>query len=174
MASKSDDNRTEEAMTSRVHDSINTRTDRRGSLDRKRAVLAALYTGLTATVVATIAPYLDQATSHTLAHHIRSGYPSYTQARIDTAVTTYEVILTIIGVLGVAGWAVVIHAVTTGRQSAGPLATVAFLLGLGIALTDLLIKDTSGLTGLSPLLGWAGIVPCLPGLVAVTLLWRKP
>jgi hypothetical protein len=161
-------------MTSRVHDSINTRTDGRGSLDRKRAVLGALYTGLTTTVVATITPYLDQATSHTLAHHIRAGYPSYTQARIDTAVTAYEVILTIIGVMGVAGWALVIHAVTTERRSAGPLATVAFVLGLGIALTDLLIKDTSGLTGLSPLLGWAGIVPCLPGLVAVALLWRKP
>jgi hypothetical protein len=161
-------------MTSRVHDNIHTSTVRRGSLDRKRSVLAALYTGMTTTVVATIAPYLDQATSHTLAHHIRAGYPSYTQARIDTAVTTYEVILTIIGVLGVAGWALVIHAVTTSKRSAAPLATTAFLLGLGIALTDLLLKDTSGLTGLSALLGWAGIVPCLPGLVAVMLLWRKP
>jgi hypothetical protein len=161
-------------MTSRVRDSIHIHTDRRGSLDRKRSALAALYTGLTTTVVATMAPYLDRATSHTLAHHIRAGYPSYTQARIDTAVTTYELILTIIGVLGVAGWALVIHAVTTNKRSAAPLASVAFLLGLGIALTDLLIKDTSGLTGLSPLLGWAGVVPCLPGLVAVILLWRKP
>jgi hypothetical protein len=161
-------------MTSGVHDRINTRTDWRGSVDRKRSVLAALYTGLTTTVVATIAPYLDQATSHNLAHHIRAGYPSYTQARIDTAVTTYEMILTVIGALGIASWALAIHAVTTGKRWTAPLATVAFMLGLGIALTDLLIKDTSGETGLSPLLGWVGILPCLPGLLAVTLLWRKP
>lgn len=163
-------------MTSRLHDSsINTRTERRrGSQDRRRSVLAALYTGLTTTVVATIAPYLDQATSHSLAHHIQAGYPTYTRARVDTAVTTYEVILTVIGVLGVAGWAIVIHAVTTGKRWTAPLATAMFSLGLGIALTDLLIKDTSGETGLSPLLGWVGLLPCLPGLLAVILLWRRP
>jgi hypothetical protein len=160
-------------MTSHVHESINTRTDRHGTLNRKRPVLAALYLGLTTTFLATIAPYLDQATSHTLAHHIRAGYPSYTQARIDTAVHTYQAILTIIGVLGVAGWALVIRAVTTGKRWAGPLATLAFILGLGTALTGLLIKDTSGVSGLSPLLGWVGIVPCLPGLVAVKLVWRN-
>ena len=55
-----------------------------------------------------------------------------------------------------------------------PLATALFALGLGIALTDLLIKDTSGETGLSPLLGWVGLLPCVPGLLAVTLLWRRP
>lgn len=163
-------------MTSRLHDpSTNTRTDRRrGSQNRQRAVLAALKAGLTTTVVATVAPYLDQATSHSLEDHIRAGYPSFTQARVDTAVTTYEVILTVIGVLGVVGWIIVIRAVTTGNRWTAPLATAIFLLSLGIALTDLLIKDTSGETGLSPLLGWAGLLPCLPGLLAVTMLWRRP
>ena len=162
-------------MTSRVHDpSTNTRNDRRpASQDRRRSVLAALYAGLTTTVVATIAPFLDQATSHSLAHHIRAGYPGFTQTRVDTAVTTYEVILTVIGVLGLAGWAVVIRAVTTGKRWTVPLATALFALGVGIALTDLLIKDTSGETGLSPLLGWVGLLPCLPGLLAVALLWRN-
>jgi hypothetical protein len=162
-------------MTSRVHDpSTITRNDRpRGGQDRRRSVLAALYTGLTTTVVATIAPYVDQTTSHSLADHIRAGYPGFTQARVDTAVTTYEVILTVIGVLGVTGWAFVIRAVMTGRRGTVPLATALFVLGLSIALTDLLIKDTSGATGLSPLLGWIGLLPCAPGLLAVTLLWRR-
>jgi hypothetical protein len=48
-----------------------------------------------------------------------------------------------------------------------------FALGTSIALTDLLIKDTSGDTGLPPLLGWAGLLPCVAGLLAVTLLWRR-
>jgi hypothetical protein len=163
-------------MTSGVHDpSIITRNDRRrGGHDRRRSVLAALYAGLTTTVVATIAPYVDQATSHSLADHIRAGYPSFTQAQVGTAVTTYEVILTVIGVLGVAGWTLVIRAVMTSRQWTVPVATALFGLGLGIALTDLLIKDTSGATGLSPLLGWVGLVPCVPGLLAVALLWRRP
>jgi hypothetical protein len=163
-------------MASRVHHSSNnTRHEsRRGSLDRRPPVLAALYTGLTTTVVATIAPYLDQATSHSLAHHIRAGYPSFTQARVDAAVTIYEVLLTVIGVLGAAGWGAVIHGVTTGRRWTTPLATALFLVGLGIALTGLLIKDTSGEAGLSSLLGWVGLLPCLPGLLAVTMLWRRP
>jgi plastocyanin len=48
-----------------------------------------------------------------------------------------------------------------------------FALGTGIALTGLLIKDTSGDTGLPPLLGWVGILPYLAGLLAVTLLWMS-
>jgi hypothetical protein len=43
--------------------------------------------------------------------------------------------------------------------------------GTGIAVFDLLVKDTSGDTGLPPLLGWIGMLPCLAGLAAVTLLW---
>jgi hypothetical protein len=163
-------------MTSRLHDpSIDTRKDQpRESQDRRRSVLAALYAGVTSTVVATIAPYLDQATSHSLAHHIRAGYPSFDQARVDTAVTTYEVILTLIGVLGLAGWVIVIRAFTRDKRWTAPLATALFAVGLGIALTDLLIRDTSGETGLSPLLGWVGLLPCVPGLFALALLWRRP
>ena len=41
------------------------------------------------------------------------------------------------------------------------------------AVMDLVVKDTSGDTGLPPLLGWAGMLPSLAGLVAVALLWRR-
>jgi hypothetical protein len=160
-------------MTSRVQEPVHDRHDRRRSLDRPRPVLAALYTGLALTVAATITPYVDRATGNTLAGHIRAGYPTYTQARVDTAVTTYEVMLTVIGVLGVAGWAIIIRAVTTGSRWAALLATGMVVLGAGVALAGLLVEDTSGETGLSPLLGWVGILPCLPGLLAVTLLWTS-
>lgn len=48
-----------------------------------------------------------------------------------------------------------------------------FVLGTGVALFDLLVKDTSGDTGLPPLLGWTGMLPSLAGLLAVTLLWIR-
>jgi len=139
-----------------------------------RSVIAALYAGLAMTVIAMIVPYIDRATSNTLADHIRAGYPTYTQARIDTASTIYLVYLSVIGVLGVVGWLWTVRSVKTGRRWVRAAATAIFALGTSVALIDLLIRDTSGDTGLSPLLGWVGILPCLPGLLAVTLLWRRP
>ena len=57
----------------------------------ERSAIVAMYAGVALTVVATIVPYVDHATANVLADHIRAGYPTYTQARIDTAVTTYLV-----------------------------------------------------------------------------------
>lgn len=145
-----------------------------GTVIKNRAVLAAMYTGLTTTIVAAIVPYIDRATTNSLAGHLRAGYPTYTQGRIDTAVTTYLVYLSIIGMLGVAGWVWIIHAISTGNRLARGAASAMFTLATIVALTGLLIKDTSGDTGLPHLLGWVGVLPCLPGLVAVALLWRRP
>jgi hypothetical protein len=137
-------------------------------------VLRTMYVGLVLTVVAAIVPYVGQATSDTLADHIRAGYPSYSPARIDTAVTIYLVYLSVVGVLGVAGWLWTARALKASKWWARGAATAMFLIGAGVAVTDLLIKDTSGTTGLPPLLGWVGILPCLPGMVAIALLWRRP
>jgi hypothetical protein len=137
------------------------------------SVIAAMYACLAMTVVAIILAYVDLAASNTLTDHIRAGYPTYTQTRIDTAATTYLVYLSIIGVLGVVGWLWTTRAIKTGKRWARGAATAMFALGTSIALTDLLIKDTSGDTGLPPLLGWVGMLPCLAGLLAVILLWRK-
>jgi hypothetical protein len=136
------------------------------------SAVTAMYVGLTMTVGATIVPYVDRATSNTLAEHIRAGYPTYSQARIDTAATTYLVYLSVVGVLGVACWLLAARAVRTGWRWARLAATALFVIGTSLALADLLIRDTSGNTGLPPLLGWVGIAPCVPGLLAVILLWR--
>ncbi|MEU6077438.1 hypothetical protein [Micromonospora sp. NPDC047074] len=135
--------------------------------------LAVMYVGLALTVVATIAPYVDRATAHVLADHIRTGYPTYSPERVDSAVTTYLIILTVVGVLGVGSWAWTMWAVRSGRRWARWAATAAFALGTSVALTGLLVKDTSGDTGLAPLLGWLTVAPCLAGLVAVAMLWRR-
>ncbi|MFJ9680345.1 hypothetical protein ACIRP2_20130 [Streptomyces sp. NPDC101194] len=140
----------------------------------ERMAVGAMYTGLGLTVVATTVPYVDRATTHLLAEHIRAGYPTYTQARVDSAVSTYLVLLSVIGALGVIAWLWTIRAVRTGKRWARPAATVMFVLGTSVGLTGLLTKDTSGATGLPPALGWAGMAPCLAALLAITLLWRRP
>ena len=132
-----------------------------------------MYAGLALTVVALVVPHVDHATGNVLADHIRAGYPGYTPARIDTAVTTYLVYLSVIGALGVVCWLWTIRAVMAGKRRARRTATALFAIGTGVALFDLLVKDTSGDTGLPPLLGWVGMLPCLAGLLAVTLLWRR-
>jgi hypothetical protein len=139
----------------------------------ERSAIGTMYAGLGLTIVAMIVPYVDHATVNGLAGHIRAGYPTYTQARIDLAVTTYLVYLSVVGALGIICWLWSIWTVLAGKAWARGAATAMFALGTSIALTDLLIKDTSGDTGLPPLLGWAGLLPCVAGLLAVTLLWRR-
>lgn len=141
---------------------------------RQRLTIGTMYVGLALTVVALIVVYVDHATANKLADHIRTGYPTYSQARIDTAVTTYLVYLSVIGALGIITWLGTIWALKASKRWARAVATAMFALGTGIALFDLLIKDTSGETGLPHLLGWAGMLPFLAGLLAVTLLWRNP
>ncbi|MET9068883.1 hypothetical protein [Streptosporangium sandarakinum] len=140
----------------------------------RRSAIAAMYTGLALTAIAMIVPYLDRATTHLLADHIRAGYPAYTQARVDSAVTAYLVLLSVIGALGVIAWLWTTWAVRAGKRWARPAATAMFVLGTSAGLTGLLTEDTSGETGLPPALGWAGMAPCLAGLLAVALLWRRP
>ena len=132
-----------------------------------------MYAGLGLAVVAMIVPYVDHATANVLAGHIRACYPTYTQAHIDSAVTTYLVYLSVVGALGIICWIWTIWAVKAGKRWARGAATALLALGTAVALIDLLVKDTSGDTGLPPLLGWAGMLPVLAGLLAVTLLWRR-
>jgi len=129
------------------------------SVKHEQSAIAAMYAGLALTVVTLIVPYIDHATANVLADHIRAGYPTYSRARIDTAVTTYLVYLSIIGALGVVSWLWTIRTINAGKRWARGAATAMFALGTGIALFDLLVKDTSGDTGLPSLLGWIGMLP---------------
>lgn len=129
--------------------------------------LTAMYAGLALTVGTVIVLF---ASGDLLADHVRAGYPTYSQARIDSAATTYLTLLSVVGVLGAASWLWTIRTVRSGKRWP---ATAMFVVGAGVALTVLLIRDTSGDTGLPPLLGWLGILPCVAGLAAITLLWRR-
>jgi cytochrome bd-type quinol oxidase subunit 2 len=138
-----------------------------------RPATRALYAGLALTVIALIVPFVDHATGNVLADHIQAGYSSYRQARVDAAATLYLIILSVVGALGVLCWLATIWAVKAGKGWARWFASVMFALGTSVALTALLTKDTSGDVGLAPLLGWVGILPCVAGVVAVTLLWKR-
>jgi len=139
------------------------------SIRYRRSAIATMYVGLALTAAAMLVPYV---TGPVLADHIRAGYPSFSAARVDTAVTTYLIYLSVVGALGVLGWLGTIWAASTGRSWARGAATVLFATGTGIALFDLLVRDTSGDTGLPPLLGWVGLAPCLAGLVTLVQVWR--
>ncbi|MCR6482978.1 hypothetical protein M8542_09110 [Amycolatopsis sp. OK19-0408] len=135
-------------------------------------VQAALGTGLVLTVAAAVYPFADR---DLLAGHIRAGYPAYTGAQVDQAVSTSLVLLAVVGALGVLGWLATIGVVRAGKRWAPPAASVLLVLGAGVALTVLLVRDTSGDTGFPAVLGWAGLAPCVAGVVAVGLMWtRRP
>jgi hypothetical protein len=138
-----------------------------------RSAIVAMYAGLALTLVAMLVLYADHATANVLASHIQAGYPRYGQARIGTAVTTYLIYLSALGALGILSWLCTIWAASTRKLWARWVATGLFAFGTSIALFNLLVKDTSGDAGLPPLLGWVGMLPCLAGLLAVILLWRK-
>ncbi|MFF7649275.1 hypothetical protein ACFZCY_05370 [Streptomyces sp. NPDC007983] len=145
-----------------------------GSARRRRTLLVVMWIGLALTAVAAVCPFVDHATTHLLADHIRAGYPTYSRTRIDTAVTTYLGLLSVVGALGVFAWLWTIRAVKAGKRWARLATTAMFVLGTSFGLTGLLTKDTSGATGLPPALGWAGMAPCLAGVLTVALLWRRP
>jgi hypothetical protein len=143
------------------------------TIQQRQTALRSMYAGLALTVVGTIAPYIDHATTNVLAAHLGHGYPTYTQAHIDSAVTTSLVILSVTGALGVASWTWTIWATKSRKKWARATATSMFAIGTAVALTGLLAKDTSGDTSLAALLAWIGILPCTAGLVAVTTLWHR-
>jgi hypothetical protein len=139
-----------------------------------RSALGAMYAGLALTVVATVVPFVAGSGSGGLAGHIRAGYPGYSPDRIHAAVDTYLICLSVIGLLGVVCWLGTIWAVNARKPWARGVAAATCAAAWAVALTDLLIKDTSGDTGLPPLVGWTGVLPCFAGLLAVALLWRRP
>ena len=81
--------------------------------------------------------------------------------------------LSVVGALGAVEWLATIRPVRAGKRWARGGATAPSALAPGIALFDLLVKDTSGDTGLPPSLGWVGPLPSQAGLLAVTLPFKK-
>ena len=126
--------------------------------------------GLALTVVALAAPVVDQLTAGTLAAHLRAVYAgSGVAAPAASEVTAYLVGL---GVLGALAWVATIRAARRGRRSAPVMAAAFLVLGAVLAVVDLSVTEY-GRPILPAWLGVLGLLPALPGLVAVVLLWRR-
>lgn len=138
-----------------------------------RRPLVVTYFGLGLTVAAVMLVYVDHLTANVLAAHIQDGYPSYSRSRINRAAMTYLVYLSVVGVLGIVGWLTTLWAVARRKSWARLLAAGLLVAGTSVALFNLLIRDTSGDTGLPALLGWTGLLPSIAGLVVVIMLWRR-
>ena len=118
-------------------------TDHRGSkgghsmtsTTRHQPAVRAMYVGLFLTIVALIVPFVDQDTGHVLAHHVRDGYPTYTQDRIDSAVTAWLAVLSVMGALSIASWVWTIWAVKVGKPWARWAAMAMLVLGTSLAST---------------------------------------
>jgi hypothetical protein len=138
-----------------------------------RKAIAAAWAGLGLTVAATALVLVDHATGNLLAAHIQDGYPGYSRSQVDGAATIYLSYLSVVGGLGVIGWLITLWAVARRKRWARWFAGALFVVGTVIALFDLLVRDTSGDTGLPAMLGLAGLVPSLAGLALVIMLWRR-
>jgi hypothetical protein len=143
-------------------------------LANKKSVMFMMYTGLVLTIITMIILYVDHATANVLAGHIKASYPSYSQSSIDAAAMIYLIYLSTVGVLGIASWLNVIWGISKDKGWTRWVATGMFAIGTIIALFNLLVKDTSGDTGLPSLLGLIGILPCIAGLLVVIQLWKTP
>ncbi len=150
-----------------------TRTMPSRSTSERRGALVALWAGLVLTIAVTAFAFIDNATARVLADHIGATYPAYAPVEIDAAVSAYLVILAVIGGLGVVGWLSTIGVARISRRAAGALASVLLVIAVVLALAGLTISDTSGEVGLAPLLAWLQLLPCVAGLAAVVLFWRK-
>ncbi|HLU71783.1 MAG TPA: hypothetical protein VKZ82_06365 [Nonomuraea sp.] len=137
-----------------------------------QVVLALMYAGAALTAFAALFPFIDRATATVLADHIRAGYPAYEPGAIDAAVTAYLILLSVVGALGLLGWISTIWAARAGKRWTPWLAIGLLATALCVSIAALTTQDTSGDVGLAPLLGWLLVLPCVPGLVAVTL-WRR-
>ena len=125
--------------------------------------------GLGLTVVALAAPIVDQLTAGTLAAHLQTVYAgSGVAAPAASAITASLVGL---GALGVLCWAATIQAVRRGRRGGPVMATAFLVLGAALAVVDLTVAEY-GQPILPAWVGVLGLLPWLPGLVAVVMLSR--
>ncbi|MGW2223091.1 hypothetical protein ACWCSD_49535 [Nonomuraea sp. NPDC001684] len=137
---------------------------------KPRGASALLYGGAALTVLVTLFAFAYRSG---LAEYLRAGYPELGPGKIDEGVTTYTVILSVVGALGLAGWLVTVRAAGAGRGWARWLGAGLFVVASCVALAGLTVRDSNGEVGLAPLLGWLQVLPLVPGLVAVVLLWRR-
>ncbi|GAB2598373.1 hypothetical protein [Pseudactinotalea suaedae] len=138
----------------------------------QRRALPTLWIGLALTLAVGVCVLLDGSTTQVLADHLRATYPAFGEEEVAAGAQTYVAILLTVTGLGAVGWLSTIGAARSGKTWTRWLATAALVFAVAVAAAGLTTVDTSGEVGLAPAMGWLLLLPCLPGLVAVTKLWR--
>jgi len=137
-----------------------------------RTASVLLGVGLATTIVATMIPFLGNPAGSAIAEHVRDGYPAYSAQAVASAVDAYLIGLGVIGALGAVAWIVALALTRSHRTAARWVATAAFLVGTALAVFDLVVRDTSGDTGLPLSVGLVGLLPSVVGMIAVLALWK--
>lgn len=136
----------------------------------ERRAVVAMYAGLILTVIAVLVVIVDQMSTNVLSRHLRDVYAGYTASEpVESAIVAY---LAIVGALGTVAWLWTIWAVRRQKRWTRPVATMLFLVASGLALVNLVVEEY-GHTILPTVFGVVGVLPCVAGLVAVLLLWRR-
>jgi hypothetical protein len=137
----------------------------------RRPLMIALYAGLALSVIGAVAPYVDIATADTIAVHVRDAYPDWPASEVRKDRDAIALALALLGGLGAATWAVAIAA--AGKPWARRFTTAAFAVGTIAALTVGFTGGEAYSTIVPPAYGALVTLPCLAGLAAVVLVWRR-
>ncbi|THV30012.1 hypothetical protein [Glycomyces paridis] len=139
----------------------------------KSRLLVTLYAGLLLTVAAGVAPLIDIATADSLFDHVRQAYPDWPADTVRQDRDAIAIYLAAVGALGLLCWLGAIWAVAAERRWARGTVTALFALGTLLALTSMTLGGEQYDTIVPPIYGALGLLPCLAGLAAVVLVWRR-
>ncbi|GAA1945561.1 hypothetical protein [Amycolatopsis minnesotensis] len=138
---------------------------------RPTRVVPVMCAGLVCTVVVAVLPLFA---GDVLGQHVRDVYTGYVDAaKIDSSGTVVLGYLVAIGALGALAWLGSIRAVRRGNRRARVVATAVFAVATSFAVANLFVGEY-GKPLVPQLFGLAGLAPCVIGLGAVILLWRRP
>ncbi|MCD0446966.1 hypothetical protein LO763_25425 [Glycomyces sp. A-F 0318] len=137
----------------------------------KRPLLIALYAGLALSVIGAVAPYLDIATADTIGAHVRDAYPDWPASDVQKDRDAIALALALLGGLGAVTWIVAIA--TAGKRWARWFVTAAFAVGTVLALSIGFMGGEAYSTIAPPAYGALVTLPCLAGLAAAVLVWRR-
>lgn len=138
-----------------------------------RQAIRYMYLGLALTVLAAVAPALDLVTLDIVADHVRNAYPNWPDDMVAADRNAIVGYMAGVGVLGIGCWLWAIAGVRKRSSRARLVSTILFSVGAIMALTDLTFSGEAYTTNVIPYLyGTLGLLPTVPGLLAVVRLWR--
>ena len=106
-----------------------------------------------------------------LTNRLMAPFSTHLAHRYKISLNEFRLLMTI-GALGITAWLWMVWAVIKQRRWARPAATTLFVLASGLAVANLTVREY-GQTILPTQVGLVGLLPCLAGLAAVTLLWMR-